>query len=336
MTDLTTAKQVKTYCTKIGSDPLLVQGAGGNISWKDGEMLWIKASGTWLAHAEKQEIFIPVNLAHLRLKIAEENFSVAPKVLGDSSLKPSIETILHALMPHKIVVHLHAIEILAHLVRKTPLQDFKKLIGDAVKWVFVDYFKPGAELAQAVSMQLAKHHGADVVFLKNHGLVIGGDDIKGIEFSLSKLLSLLQNNIHHLQVKTQPPEFMIDGYVPSKDKEVNKLATVDELTTKLETDWALYPDHVVFLGEKATIIKSSLSSYDLYNISITKPPFVFVVGKGVYESTTINDAQRIQLRCYYEVLTRQVVSENLESLTSFQVAELLNWEAEKYRISVSS
>lgn len=200
MTDLTTAKQVKTYCTKIGSDPLLVQGAGGNISWKDGEMLWIKASGTWLAHAEKQEIFIPVNLAHLRLKIAEENFSVAPKVLGDSSLKPSIETILHALMPHKIVVHLHAIEILAHLVRKTPLQDFKKLIGDAVKWVFVDYFKPGAELAQAVSMQLAKHHGADVVFLKNHGLVIGGDDIKGIEFSLSKLLSLLQNNIHHLQV----------------------------------------------------------------------------------------------------------------------------------------
>ena len=27
---------IKAYCKKIGSNSLLVQGAGGNISWKEG------------------------------------------------------------------------------------------------------------------------------------------------------------------------------------------------------------------------------------------------------------------------------------------------------------
>jgi rhamnose utilization protein RhaD (predicted bifunctional aldolase and dehydrogenase) len=39
------ACEVKTYCSQIGADPLLVQGAGGNASWKEGDTLWIKASG---------------------------------------------------------------------------------------------------------------------------------------------------------------------------------------------------------------------------------------------------------------------------------------------------
>ena len=40
-------------CTDLGSDINLVQGAGGNISLKQGNDFWIKASGTWLADAKK-------------------------------------------------------------------------------------------------------------------------------------------------------------------------------------------------------------------------------------------------------------------------------------------
>jgi rhamnose utilization protein RhaD (predicted bifunctional aldolase and dehydrogenase) len=42
---------ISAYCAEIGRDPLLVQGAGGNVSWKANDTLWIKASGTWLADA---------------------------------------------------------------------------------------------------------------------------------------------------------------------------------------------------------------------------------------------------------------------------------------------
>ena len=50
-----TGKDVREYCARIGANPLLVQGAGGNISWKEDHTLWIKASGTRLSNAKKEE-----------------------------------------------------------------------------------------------------------------------------------------------------------------------------------------------------------------------------------------------------------------------------------------
>jgi len=50
------------YCAAIGADPLLVQGAGGNVSWKESDTLWVKASGTWLKEAVQKDIFVPVEI----------------------------------------------------------------------------------------------------------------------------------------------------------------------------------------------------------------------------------------------------------------------------------
>ena len=332
----TTSELVKVYCTKISSDPLLVQGAGGNVSWKDGGVLWVKASGAWLGNAENDEIFLPVDLVHLKTEMAKGYLTATPKVFGDTILKPSIETILHALMPHKIVIHLHAVEILTHLVRENPLIDLQKLVGDTVKWIFVDYIKPGSELAQAVSAQLAIHHDADVVFLKSHGLIIGGGSIKFIENTLRKLL---------LKLKTKPRQFETENpneslntnffnglYTKIRDFQVNQLATNAELLYRLKNDWALYPDHIVFLGEKAVVVNETNELVALLKSAVS-PNFIFVAGRGVYENPHTTSTHRAQLRCYYDVLTRQLKSEKLVSLSSFQVAELLNWDSEKYRQS---
>ncbi|NBZ97128.1 MAG: class II aldolase, partial [Proteobacteria bacterium] len=48
--------QVQRYCTSIARDRMHVQAAGGNVSWKSDNTLWIKASGTWLADAERRDI----------------------------------------------------------------------------------------------------------------------------------------------------------------------------------------------------------------------------------------------------------------------------------------
>lgn len=108
------------FCARIGRDRLLVQGAGGNVSYKSNGALWIKASGTWLADAASQEIFVPVDLAHLQSAIARDDFEVSPISRDvDARLRPSIETLLHALLPHAVVAHLHEINALVHLVQKT-------------------------------------------------------------------------------------------------------------------------------------------------------------------------------------------------------------------------
>ena len=61
------------------------------------------------------------------------------------------------------------------------------------------------------------------------------------------------------------------------------------------------------------------------------PPFIFVIDKGVYESVSATKAHKAQLRCYYDVVIRQKISDKLHSLNKGQVVELLDWDAEKYR-----
>ena len=328
-------KYVKAFCGRIGKDRLLVQGAGGNVSWKDGDTLWVKASGTWLADAEAKDTFIPVDLNDLRQAIADKKFHAIPKVVGNSRLRPSIETLLHALMPHKVVVHLHAVEILAHLVRTDPVAEFKKLIGAAIKWCFVGYFKPGAELAAAVSGKLLQQPDTDVVFLQNHGVVIGGTSVTDIESILQHLVSLLKNTMTPLFVDGGVTEsaFLVQTqtYSLCSCPEVNQLATSNYLSSRLESEWVLYPDHAIFLGSQAAILGRSITLADLDAMVDDKPVFVFDMGIGVYESKAATTAQKVQLRCYYDVIIRQPVTETLVTLSPGSITELLEWDAEKYR-----
>lgn len=331
-------KSVKIFCSLIGANSLLVQGAGGNVSWKDGDTLWIKASGTWLAEAESKEIFVPVNLPILKTALINQDFSVEPEVTGDSDLRPSIETLLHALMPQKVVVHLHAVEILAHLVQVNAKENIKSLVGDAVKWIYVDYFKPGADLARSVSMQLSTKSDADVVFMGNHGVVIGGNDVDEITSTLSTLISRLQTKFSQsykaTSTTTYESEFLARNYVPCEDKEVSQIANKEELMSRLRQEWALYPDHVVFLGAEPAILEINFKLSELDKIAGEAPPFIFASGNSVYQNVNATAAQKSQLRCYYDVIIRLSATNKLIKLSGQQVSELLNWDAEKFRQSL--
>ncbi|MFM8842880.1 MAG: hypothetical protein ACKOFJ_01455, partial [Actinomycetota bacterium] len=48
---------------KIGVSKDLVQGPGGNTSWKKNDVMWVKASGTRLSNAKEIEIFCKVNVS---------------------------------------------------------------------------------------------------------------------------------------------------------------------------------------------------------------------------------------------------------------------------------
>ena len=330
-----TGKQVKEFYAVIGKDSMLVQGAGGNVSWKDDEVLWVKASGTWLKDALAKDIFVPIELLHLRKEIAKKNFQVIPKVIGNSILRPSIETLLHALMPQKVVVHLHAIEILAHLVRTNPVARLDKLIGNNIKWSIVDYFKPGAELAEAVAKNLSQNFDVDVIFLRNHGVVIGGESIGDIDIILQKLIVFLKNKITHLTNNIKPIDqaslIQLSGYKVSQDEEISQLATYKSLSARLKSEWVLYPDHAVFLGSFAPILGESIDYEDINSTSNKLPAFIFDLGVCVYEKETITTAEKDQLRCYYDVLIRQIDNDGLVSLPPDSIMELLDWDAEKYR-----
>ncbi|MDN0076831.1 class II aldolase/adducin family protein [Crenobacter sp. SG2303] len=329
------ANQVKSFCSKIGCDPLLVQGAGGNVSWKDGEILWIKASGTWLADAELKEIFVPVDLASLRNAIACGNFSVTPTVLGSSSLRPSIETLLHALMPHPIVVHLHAVEVLAHLVRKNWLSDMQMLLNDAVAWTAVPYKKPGADLAAAVNHALQGEAAFRVVFLQNHGIVIGGNNIAEIEATLKLLVDCMRTTPIDHEVYSPSAIDIGGGYIPVSDPYLHYLAKDLTLFARLDSQWTLYPDHVVFLGPAAQAYPSIEALHIFLRSAKNRPELIFIKDVGVFVQSDFSLAKILQLRCYYEVLVRQQHGQEINTLRPQEIGELLNWDAEQYRLALS-
>lgn len=334
-----TEQQIKAYCAKVGADPSLVQGAGGNVSWKDGNILWVKASGTWLADAEKKDIFVPVDLAHLLDALDAGDFSVTPKVLGKSSLRPSIETLLHALMPQQVVVHLHAIEALAYLVREKFQADFERLLDDSLSWAVVDYQKPGAGLAAEINAALLKSPKANVIFLRNHGVVIGGEDVEEVSRIVDQLTQSLKTTPADIRpvpaMMSAPPENMIGQYAPVADPDIHQLALNPDLFNRLSTDWALYPDHVVFLGPKAHTYRSWKDLNAQKSFFSDLPELVFIIGEGVFANRSFNKAKQVQLRCYLDVMTRQELHSRMKILSDAQIAELLNWDAEQYRINLA-
>jgi rhamnose utilization protein RhaD (predicted bifunctional aldolase and dehydrogenase) len=336
-----TAGQINAYCARVGADPLLVQGAGGNVSWKDGNTLWVKASGTWLADAETKDIFVPVDLPHLLDALAAGDFSVTPRVLGDSSLRPSIETLLHGLMPHHVVVHLHAIEALAYLVRKNFRADFERLLDDSISWAVVDYHKPGAALAAEINAVLIGKLGANVIFLGNHGVVIGGEDLSEVDRIVVKLIQAFKTtpaDIHSAsRLISPPPQHLIGQYAEIADPAIHQLALKPDFFKRLRMDWALYPDHVVFLGPKAHTYRSWKDLEDQKSFFSDLPELVFVQGEGVFAHDAFknNKAKQVQLRCYLDVIARQRPDAVMRVLSDAHIAELLNWDAEQYRISLA-
>ena len=332
-------ESVIDYCAHIGADPMLVQGAGGNVSWKDGETLWVKASGTWLADAARKEIFVPVDLNHLRRVIAAGDFNVSPRVFGGSNLRPSIETLLHALMPHRVVVHLHAVEVLARLVRCNSEAEISSLVGESLRWLSVGYFKPGADLAKAINESMKQAPDVDVVFLKNHGVVVGGAGVEEVDAILKRLTAMFntppRTGIGNNMNISRLDEMGKLGYRQTSNQEVNQLVRDQRLFERLKADWVLYPDHVVFLGPKAFYFDCIDAFIASFLHAEYLPELVFVRDVGVFENENFNEAQKAQIRCYGDVLSRQADDEKLNPLTDEHIAQLLNWDAEKYRMSIS-
>lgn len=333
-------ESIKRFCKKIGSNRELVQGAGGNVSWKEGEVLWIKASGAWLADAGNKEIFVPVCLASLNQAILGGRFSETPKVIGESTLRPSIETLLHGLMPHKIVAHLHLVEALAILVLKDSEKLIKELVENSLKWAHVDYFKPGPDLAIAVCQAIISNPEIDVLFLRNHGIVVGGATVEDVEVKIETIITKLKREflvgsspISSVFGSKEIPEAYRDIYFRIEDTEVQSLALDSRFFDRITNDWALYPDHVVFLGPKAYVYENWGEFLNFVNVEAL-PELIFIKNIGVFARKSFGKAGHAQIINYFDVISRLNDKAIASSLSGAQIQELLNWDAEKYRLGL--
>lgn len=326
---------ISDLCEKIGKDNLLVQGAGGNISWKDSKTLWVKASGTWLENANKENIFVPVSLENINKEISNGNFSFKPLANDDSKLKPSIETIMHALMKQKYVLHLHAVDVISDIIKNNCYDILNNKIPEKFYWKLIDYHTPGPDLAKSINNELIRNPKTNILFLKNHGIVIAEDTIDGLTEILEKISKIFFKepiNFNKIFLENNK-DINKNGtiYKIIDDYEIQLLSKNNNLLKRVEKIWAICPDHVVFLGGKAVIyddIKSFNNSQD------EDRELIFIKNYGTIATKTFNYAKKIQLKCYFNIITRITEKDSINLLSNEEIAKLLNWDAEKYRLSL--
>lgn len=320
---------------RLGAEPLLVQAAGGNTSVKRDGVLWIKASGKLLRSATTEVIFVPVDLERVRAGIERDLADpTAGTVLGGSTLRPSIETTLHALLPHPVVLHVHSVNALAALVcTDGEAQIAGRLAG--LRWAWIGYRRPGLPLTRAVRAPAAA--GVDVLALGNHGLVVGAADVAAGE-------QLLRDVEARLAVEPRPAASADGARVAHVAAAIGCRLPTDPAVHALACDpgclafaraGVLYPDHVVFLGGEACVVdeptQAARAIADHRARWPAGPACVLVAGVGVLLATDAPAAAEEMLRCQADVLLRVAPAARLRFLSGAEVGELLDWDAEKFR-----
>ncbi len=123
----------------------------------------------------------------------------------------------------------------------------------------------------------------------------------------------------------------IPGYLRLQDASLDALAVDPGYIGRLASDWRLCPDHVVFLGKDAAILRHVDEIGACIGPGGDQPPFIFFIGVGVFARANCTAAMHAQLRCYLDLLQRQDDSDKLHSLTDEEADKLINWDAEKHR-----
>ena len=188
------ALKLRVYTSRLlGQEPSLVMHGGGNTSLKaivpdffqePQEVLYIKASGWDLATIEV-EGFAAVKLEALKRMATFPELSDSQMVLGQRAAmlnpyapNPSVEAILHAIIPFTFVDHSHADAIVTLTNTPKSLTYIKEVFGDRL--LIVPYVMPGFVLARKVyemtqGLVWSKYEG---ILLLNHGLFTFADDAK--------------------------------------------------------------------------------------------------------------------------------------------------------------
>jgi rhamnose utilization protein RhaD (predicted bifunctional aldolase and dehydrogenase)/NAD(P)-dependent dehydrogenase (short-subunit alcohol dehydrogenase family) len=194
----------RVYSSRLlGRDKSLVLHGGGNTSVKiteknllgeDETLLYVKGSGWDLEFIEAAG-FSPVRIDHL-IKLAKLRQLSDPQMVNElrthmtraAAPTPSVEAILHAILPYKYVDHTHADAVITITNTANGLERIREIYGDNV--VVVPYVMPGFDLARRCAEQFAADARKNTIgmVLMNHGIFSFG---KTAQESYERMIDLV-------------------------------------------------------------------------------------------------------------------------------------------------
>jgi rhamnose utilization protein RhaD (predicted bifunctional aldolase and dehydrogenase)/NAD(P)-dependent dehydrogenase (short-subunit alcohol dehydrogenase family) len=237
---------LRVYTSRLlGREPALVLHGGGNTSVKvrtpnlfgDTEhLLYVKGSGWDLATIEAKG-FAPVRMETLLKLAALEKLSdtdmvrVQKAAMTDPNAPtPSVEAILHALIPFTFVDHTHSDAVVA--ITNTPggEQTIQKVLGERV--LYIPYVMPGFALARLV-YELTRDRDwshFDGMVLQHHGIFSFAHDGRESYERMIRLVTAAEDFLSAqgaLKAATDAA-----GAAPAAAEDLKKLATLRQAVSR--------------------------------------------------------------------------------------------------------
>lgn len=204
----------RVYSSRLlGREKSLVLHGGGNTSVKlteknrfgeAEEILYVKGSG-WDLETIEEAGFSPVRLAHLQ-RLAGLSSLSDPEMVNElvthmtraTAPVPSVEAILHAIIPGKYVDHTHADAVVTITNSPGGEARIRELYGREI--IVIPYVMPGFDLARLCAERLATEatsHTLGMVLL-NHGIFSFGESA---EESYERMIYLVGKAESYLQAQ---------------------------------------------------------------------------------------------------------------------------------------
>jgi rhamnose utilization protein RhaD (predicted bifunctional aldolase and dehydrogenase)/NAD(P)-dependent dehydrogenase (short-subunit alcohol dehydrogenase family) len=199
----------RVYTTQLlGGDPQLVLHGGGNTSVKtrvsdilgeEWDVLCVKGSG-W-----DMSVIEPAGLPAVKLEpllkardldaLGDEAMVALQRanLIDPASPNPSVETLLHAFLPHKFVDHTHSTAVLALVDQTNSEELIAEVYGE--KFGFVPYIPPGFELAKVAAEVHDRDPSVEGLILDKHGIFTFGETAQQSYARMIDAVTAAENHI---------------------------------------------------------------------------------------------------------------------------------------------
>ena len=354
---------------RYGANEAYVLAGGGNTSFKEDGVLYVKSSGTRLSDIRPEQ-FVRMDLDKLTAMLdaqyptddnAREAAALADmfagRLPGEEAKRPSVEAILHALFPYKYVLHVHPPLVNGLTCGVDGERICKELFGSKAVWIGL--VKPGYILSTVCKKVFAKRmtetgEYPKIAVMQNHGIFAAADTVEEIDNIMTDVIAKLDARAKH---KPDFSEVSIDksrlwDIIPAlrmlysdAGKSAAVFCTNAQVTdfVKDETRFSALikpftPDHIVYCKDEPLFVDTNTDlakSFNDYRAGKGfAPKIVAIKGLGFVALGTSKKEAEIAKLLFLDAIKIAVYAESFGGILPLDddfTNFILNWEIEQYR-----
>lgn len=353
-----------------GADPEWVLAGGGNTSFKDDTTLYIKASGFALATIT-EEGFARMDRSRLRAiaqatyptdSTARERRAAADLLAGrlpGEGKRPSVETVMHELLPQRYVIHTHPAIVNGLTCSVDGESAARKVLGDDIVWM--PEIEAGYVLAARIGVVVREYESAHsvpptIILIQNHGLVVGADTPDEVVRLHSAIRNALISAVRLPDLSPVPVDEAVRaswqsaitqtlGAEPSVCFEANTAIArlVADRSSFAPLLGAFTPDHIVYAGPQPLFTSGAPEELpaavaEHKNASAAVPRIIAVAGLGVFSCGESDKIARTAMTFFLDAVKVALFSNSFggyRHMSEPMVGFIQNWEVEQYRSKIS-